>query len=97
MVEAVKNEIARLGGNILSVDDWGKKRLAYQIQNQKYGNYVLVRLETENNTLVRQLHEWMKLNSGILSQLTTELDHTPDIDENVDTSDDDEPGSDDEE
>ena len=32
VIEKVKELIARFGGNVTDVDEWGKKRLAYEIQ-----------------------------------------------------------------
>ena len=38
-IEKVKELIARFGGNVTDVDEWGKKRLAYEIQKMKEGYY----------------------------------------------------------
>ena len=34
-VEKVKEYVARYGGTVTNVDEWGKKRLAYEIQKMK--------------------------------------------------------------
>lgn len=34
--------IERMKGNILKVDDWGRRRLAYPVQKQLHGHYVLL-------------------------------------------------------
>ena len=40
---------ARFGGNIVDVDEWGKKRLAYEIQKSKEGFYYFIHFEGEAN------------------------------------------------
>ena len=48
-LEKVKGYITRFGGNIVDVDEWGKKRLAYEIQKSKEGFYYLIHFEGEAN------------------------------------------------
>ena len=47
-VEKVKEYVARYGGTVTNVDEWGKKRLAYEIQKMKEGFYYFVHFEAEN-------------------------------------------------
>ena len=46
-VEKVKELIARFGGNVTDVDEWGKKRLAYEIQKMKEAYYYFIHFESE--------------------------------------------------
>ena len=39
VIEKVKALVTRFGGNITDVDEWGKKRLAYEIQKMKDAFY----------------------------------------------------------
>lgn len=48
-IEKVKEVIARFGGNVTDVDEWGKRRLAYEIQKMKEGFYYFVHFESEAN------------------------------------------------
>ena len=49
-VESVKELITRFGGTITNVDDWGKKRLAYEIQKMREGFYYFIQFESESTT-----------------------------------------------
>ncbi len=47
VVERAKEYITRAGGNITEVEDWGKKRLAYEIQKMREGFYFFIHFEAE--------------------------------------------------
>ena len=47
-IERVKEYITRYNGNVLNVDDWGKKRLAYEIQKMKEGYYYFITFEGDS-------------------------------------------------
>lgn len=44
-LEKVQGYITRFGGTVENVDDWGKKRLAYEIQKSKEAFYYIVNFE----------------------------------------------------
>ena len=46
-VEKAKDIITRAGGTITNVDDWGKKKLAYEIQKMNEGFYYFIAFEGE--------------------------------------------------
>lgn len=48
-IEKVKEYITRFGGTITNVDDWGKKRLAYEIQKSKEAYYYFIQFESDAN------------------------------------------------
>ena len=47
VVENTKGYITRFGGTITEVDEWGKKRLAYEIQKMREGFYYFIKFEAE--------------------------------------------------
>ena len=49
VVEQAKEYIARLGGTVTEVEDWGKKRLAYEIQKMKEGFYYFIKFDAESS------------------------------------------------
>ena len=46
-VEKAKALVERFGGQITEVEDWGKKRLAYEIQHMKEGFYYFIQFQAE--------------------------------------------------
>lgn len=49
-VEQVKELITRFGGTVTNVDEWGKKRLAYEIQKMREGFYYFIQFESDSTT-----------------------------------------------
>ena len=45
VVDKCKALIERFGGTVSNVDEWGKKKLAYEIQKQKEGFYYFIQFE----------------------------------------------------
>ena len=46
-LDKVKALIERFGGQITNVDDWGKKKLAYEIQKMTEGYYYFIQFDAE--------------------------------------------------
>ena len=46
-IEKVKGYITRFGGTVTNVDEWGKKRLAYEIQKMHEGFYYFIQFEAD--------------------------------------------------
>ena len=47
VVDKAKALIERFGGQITEVDDWGKKKLAYEIQKMDEGFYYFIHFDAE--------------------------------------------------
>ncbi len=47
IIEKIKDYVQRFGGTVIDVDEWGKKRLAYEIQKMKEGYYYFIHFEAE--------------------------------------------------
>lgn len=46
-IEKVKAYIERFGGTVTNVDEWGKKRLAYDIQKMKEAFYYFIQFDAD--------------------------------------------------
>ena len=49
VVERFNGILASEGSEVLEEKDWGKRRLAYEIEDFKEGFYFIVRIKTDNN------------------------------------------------
>ena len=47
-IEKVQGYITRFGGTVTNVDEWGKKRLAYEIQKMREAYYYFIQFEAES-------------------------------------------------
>ncbi|NIA31926.1 MAG: 30S ribosomal protein S6 [Actinobacteria bacterium] len=64
--------ISTNGGQIETIDPWGKKRLAYEINKRQYGYYVLIRFDGPGS-IIKQLEREYRLNETILRYMTLRL------------------------
>lgn len=46
-VEKAKEYITRAGGTVTEVEDWGKKKLAYEVQKMTEGYYYFIQFDAE--------------------------------------------------
>ena len=49
-IEKITNYITRFGGTVTNIDEWGKKRLAYEIQKMKVGFYYFIQFDGDSTT-----------------------------------------------
>ncbi|MHB8125078.1 MAG: 30S ribosomal protein S6 [Desulfitobacteriaceae bacterium] len=69
-VEKFAEVVSNNGGAELSVDKWGKRRLAYEINDFRDGTYILMNFNGEART-VQELERVMKISDNVLRFLTT--------------------------
>ena len=65
--------ITRLGGEIVEIKHWGKRRLAYEIAKRQYGYYVIFNYRAPGE-VIKELERTFRLNQNILRYLTIYLD-----------------------
>jgi len=51
-IERVKNVIVSKGGEIFKTDNWGRRKLAYELNKHQKGNYVLLFFKSPPDTIL---------------------------------------------
>ena len=72
-ISKIQNFITNHGGEIISSDEWGKKRLAYEINKKQYGYYYFTRFNGPGQ-LIKLLEREYRLSENILRYLTLKID-----------------------
>ena len=68
-VERVTQWIKDLGGEVIEVQSWGKRRLAYEINRKRDGIYTLLLYQGPSAT-VKELERRLRLNESVMRALT---------------------------
>ncbi len=72
-IESIKELIERFGGTIEKIDDWGKRRLAYEIQKVNEGFYSFITFDSNSDT-PNELEKRMRIKENVLRYLTVRQD-----------------------
>ena len=75
----IGKELEKTKSKIINHRVWGKKRLAYPIERQKYGSYILIQFEGGNQQEMIEFDTWMRLNNSVLRHMTVLLNEKPEI------------------
>lgn len=79
VTKKVEGYLQANGGEVANVQHWGKRKLAYLIDKQRYGAYVLMHFSGESPDLAAFQHE-LELDGEIMAYMTVRLDKFPDFD-----------------
>ncbi len=71
--ESIQELITRFGGTVEKVDDWGKRRLAYEIQKVNEGFYSFITFTSESNT-PNEIESRMRIKENVLRYLVVRQD-----------------------
>ncbi|MFZ3132386.1 MAG: 30S ribosomal protein S6 [Desulfosporosinus sp.] len=69
LIDRLSGLVASNGGDNLTVEKWGKRRLAYEIQDYKEGQYILMNFEGEGRTS-QEIERVMKISDDVIRFLT---------------------------
>lgn len=73
VIEKVKGVIENGGGVVDNVDEWGKRRLAYEINHINEGYYVLMNFSS-NPELPKELDRVLRITDSIIRHLVVNIE-----------------------
>ena len=72
-VDKCKALIERFGGTITNVDEWGKKRLAYEIQKMREALYYFIQFDAES-TFQAEIESRIRIMDNVIRYLCVRQD-----------------------
>jgi len=76
ILKEVEEEASKFS-KVINHSVWNKKRLAYPVDNHRYGFYVLLQFESEDQGSLISFDNYLKLNKFILRYQSVRLDAQP--------------------
>ena len=73
IIEAMTQLIAKDGGNVISSEKWGTRKLAYQVGRFREGYYILLKFEATGVT-IKEIERRLRVNDLVIKYLTVRLD-----------------------
>ena len=69
----MREALEKHGASIIKTENWGKKKLAYEISHDRRGTYTFLQFEANGN-VVSELERLYRLEDSILKFLTVRID-----------------------
>ena len=74
VVEKAKSYITRYNGVITEVEEWGKKKLAYEIQKMSEAFYYFIDIDTENTDFPSELESQLRIMENVIRFMTVAVE-----------------------
>ncbi len=78
IVDELTNVVKKEGGEVVRVDNWGLKNLAYRIKKNRKGHYVLMNI-TAPAGAIAELERVMRFNEDIIRYMTVKVDEFSEV------------------
>jgi len=76
IIEDIQNLVSGSGGQVIKVDRWGKKRLAYEVKGNRDGYYGLINFEADPQ-FIQRLGRYYGLTEQIIKYMTVRAEELP--------------------
>jgi len=73
LVSDLSEVIKKEGGEVVKVDNWGLKNLAYRIKKNRKGHYVLLNIVAPANA-ISEYERLIRLNEDVIRYMTVKVD-----------------------
>jgi len=73
LVSNLSEVIKKEGGEVVKVDNWGLKNLAYRIKKNRKGHYVLLNIVAPANA-ISEYERLIRLNEDVIRYMTVKVD-----------------------
>ncbi len=73
LIESLLGTLTKNGAKVTKVDEWGSKELAYEINFEKRGYYVVAQFETENTQVNAEFTRICNINANVIRHIVVEL------------------------
>ena len=79
VMEDIGSRLEKTESKIINHVVWGKKKLAYPIKGNTYGNYILLHYEGGDNIKLNEFNSWLKLSGLVIRHMIVKLEEKPDV------------------
>ena len=73
-IEKVSNLVTRVGGTITDVEEWGKKKLAYEIQKMSEAYYYFIHFDTDNTDCPNEIEDQIRIMENVIRYLCVKVE-----------------------
>ncbi len=73
LVSDMSNVIAKEGGEVVRVDNWGLKNLAYRIKKNRKGHYVILNISAPASAIA-EYERLLRVNEDVIRYMTVKVD-----------------------
>lgn len=73
IVEDLTNVIKKEGGEVVRVDNWGLKNLAYRIKKNRKGHYVILNIAAPASAIA-EYERLMRVNEDVIRYMTVKVE-----------------------
>ena len=79
VMKDISSRLENTESKIINHVVWGKKKLAYPIKGNTYGNYILLHYEGGDNNKLNEFDSWLKLSGLVIRHMIVRLEEKPDV------------------